>query len=84
MIGTSDQGQSLASVEFPRHRHCLIVFGGLAGIEDIIDSDESVKAKSPREHFQYYLNTCPGQGTRTIRTEEALLITLAVLTPKLR
>jgi hypothetical protein len=29
----------------------------------------------------YRLNTCPFQGSRTIRTEEAVLITLATLSP---
>lgn len=33
--------------------------------------------------FDAYLNTCPDQGCRTIRTEEAILITLSVLKPLL-
>ena len=32
--------------------------------------------------FDAYVNVCPGQGSRTIRTEEALLITLAMLGPR--
>lgn len=33
--------------------------------------------------FDFYLNTCPNQGSRTIRTEEAILISLAALNPLL-
>lgn len=39
--------------------------------------------RSPAELFDRYLNTCHHQGSRTIRTEEALLITLAFLQPAL-
>lgn len=31
--------------------------------------------------FDFYLNTCPQQGSRTIRTEEAILLSLAALQP---
>lgn len=31
--------------------------------------------------FDFYLNTCPQQGSRTIRTEEAVLMSLAALQP---
>ena len=33
--------------------------------------------------FDHYLNLCPKQGSRTIRTEEALLVGLAALKPHL-
>jgi len=33
--------------------------------------------------FDKYINTCPQQGSRTIRTEEAILLTLAELRTKL-
>lgn len=55
------------------------MFGGLAGIEDILEADESIEETDPESLFDYYLNVCPSQGTRTIRTEEAILITLSVL-----
>jgi predicted SPOUT superfamily RNA methylase MTH1 len=35
------------------------------------------------KNFDLYLNTCMNQGLRTIRTEEAILITLAVIRPEL-
>ena len=34
--------------------------------------------------FDLYLNLCPGQGSRTIRTEEVLLVGLAALQPHTR
>jgi len=34
--------------------------------------------------FDCYLNTCPSQGLRTIRTEEAMMISLAVINPILQ
>ena len=59
----------------------LIVFGGLQGLEASLESDESLNIIDPSLLFHYYINTCPGQGSRTIRTEEALLITMAALRP---
>ena len=50
-------------------RHVIICFGGLSGLEPVIDSDETLKETAPRDLFDYYLNTCPNQGSRTIRTE---------------
>ncbi|KAG8180935.1 hypothetical protein JTE90_013941 [Oedothorax gibbosus] len=63
--------------------HLLIVFGGLKGIEGFLEADESIEVKEASSLFHYYLNTCPLQGSRTIRTEEAILITMAVLRPKI-
>jgi len=82
LLGTSDRGEPLPS-SLPSARHALLVFGGLAGLEDILDSDESTTLKDPCQLFHYYLNLCPSQGTRTIRTEEAVLIALATLSPLL-
>jgi len=81
ILGTSDRGDPVPS-SLPAFHHALIVFGGLAGLEDILDSDES-SLKDPRQLFHHYLNLCPSQGTRTIRTEEAVLIALATLSPLL-
>lgn len=84
-IGTSDKGMSIDDVE-PRsigHHHALIVFGGLCGLEAAVDSDPNLDADDPSLIFDKYLNTCPQQGSRTIRTEEAILITLAELRMKL-
>lgn len=59
----------------------LVVFGGLKGLEASLESDESLEVSDPSILFHHYINTCPGQGSRTIRTEEAILITMSALRP---
>lgn len=86
IIGTSDKGKNYKDVCYQEHRdfkHCLIVFGGLSGIEGMVEFDEKskIKDKDIEGLFDVYLNTCPEQGCRTIRTEEAVIITLAVMKP---
>ncbi|XP_066377908.1 uncharacterized protein [Miscanthus floridulus] len=78
IIGTSEHGQIVNSSELtlPTFRHLLIAFGGLAGLEESIEEDTNLKGKRADDVFTSYLNTCPNQGSRTIRTEEALLISL--------
>ncbi|KAJ4795343.1 methyltransferase C9orf114 protein [Rhynchospora pubera] len=78
VIGTSEHGQAISSSELvlPCFRHLLIVFGGLSGLEESIEEDNNLKGKGTSEVFMSYLNTCPHQGSRTIRTEEAILISL--------
>jgi predicted SPOUT superfamily RNA methylase MTH1 len=94
-IGTSEHGVSMLpsggaggadgapSFELPPFRHLLIVFGGVEGLEpvvaaeeDLADCDDDVSSL-----FDQYVNLCPGQGSRTIRTEEALLVGLSALKP---
>ena len=83
VIGTSDKGDKLESVEdaIEDYKHALIVFGGLKGLEFSLENDKEAGKKDARELFQYYLNTCPHQGSNVIRTEEALLITMSHLSP---
>ncbi|KDP40140.1 hypothetical protein JCGZ_02138 [Jatropha curcas] len=78
LIGTSEHGEIINSSELflPNFRHLLIAFGGLAGLEESIEEDSNLKGKKVREVFDSYLNTCPHQGSRTIRTEEAIFISL--------
>ena len=83
VIGTSENGTNVEDVQLKSFQHCLIVFGGLQGLEAAMENDETLKASKPLELFNAYLNTCPGQGSRTIRTEEALFISLAALQSKL-
>ncbi|XP_046572706.1 putative methyltransferase C9orf114, partial [Haliotis rubra] len=64
------------------YRHALVVFGGVHGLEASLDADEGLNVDDPSFLFQHYLNTCPDQGSRTIRTEEAVLITMSSLRPK--
>lgn len=47
----------------------MVVFGGLQGLEASLDVDQNLNVTDPRFLFDVYLNTCPGQGSRTIRTE---------------
>lgn len=83
-FGTSERGKPLAEVVsagIPEFKNLLVVFGGLAGIEQAFRADEELKSVTadPAELFDFWVNVCPGQGSRTIRTEEALWITLAGL-----
>jgi methyltransferase len=84
------QGAPFALPEFQR---ALIVFGGVKGLEHSAQCDERLAAagvgggESARpvdDLFDFYVNTCPHQGSRTIRTEEAIPISLANLQPFLR
>lgn len=82
LVGTSDKGENVDDVSLPSFKHMLVVFGGLHGIEAALEADERLKETQPADLFPYYLNTCPRQGSRTIRTEEAILISLASLRAK--
>ncbi|CAE7221563.1 SPOUT1 [Symbiodinium necroappetens] len=82
-IGTSERGESLGLGRLPKFRHLLLAFGGLGGFEEVLaDAKSGYKADTdPVSLFSRYVNVCPRQKSRTIRTEEALLITLAILDP---
>ncbi|KFU90636.1 Uncharacterized protein C9orf114, partial [Chaetura pelagica] len=80
-IGTSERGSSVDQATLPSFRHALVVFGGLEGLEAGLDVDPNLEVTDPSLLFDFYLNTCPSQGSRTIRTEEALLISLSALRP---
>jgi len=82
-IGTSDKGNTVDEFECPKYKHLLIMFGGLQGIEAALENDTVLDADDPKLLFDHYLNTMPEQGSKTIRTEEAILISLSVLRPKL-
>uniref|UniRef100_U3IBN4 28S rRNA (uridine-N(3))-methyltransferase n=1 Tax=Anas platyrhynchos platyrhynchos TaxID=8840 RepID=U3IBN4_ANAPP len=68
-IGTSERGSSVDQVTLPSFRHALVVFGGLQGLEAGVDADANLDVTDPSLLFDFYLNTCPSQGSRTIRTE---------------
>lgn len=82
-IGTSDKGTSVDGFECPPYEHLLVLFGGLQGLEAALENDDALNLNDPSLLFDYYINTLPGQGSRTIRTEEAVLVSLAALRPKL-
>lgn len=83
-IGTSDKGQNVHELKSQslRFNHALIVYGGLQGLEAALENDDKLNVDDPSMLFQEYVNTVPGQGSRTIRTEEAILISLAALEDK--
>lgn len=81
-IGTSERGTNVYDPDLVieginEAEHILVVFGGVHGLEESVESDPDVLVDSPAALFEYYLNTCPHQGSRTIRTEEAILISMA-------
>lgn len=84
-IGTSERGDVSVEDEnfsIPPFKHLLIVFGGVRGLEDAVSRDIRLKDMKPENTkflFNMWANTCPGQGSRTIRTEEALFISLPSL-----
>jgi len=83
MIGTSEKGTPAAEAEVKPFQHLLVVFGGVAGLEAALEADSKLEADDPSELFDQYLNVCPDQGSRTIRTEEAVLVTMASLRDKI-
>lgn len=81
IIGTSERGTPVENLSIPRKGNCkiLIVFGGLAGLESVIKADRSSHEKSPVDFFSAYINCLPDQGSRVIRTEEAIPICLSMI-----
>lgn len=85
-IGTSERGDCKiddTSFALPNFKHTLIVFGGVAGIEECVDADENCKisGSQSKKLFDLWVNTIPYQGSRTVRTEEAVMISLARFSP---
>ena len=86
-FGTSERGvpltnlndTSLSGFTVPEFNHLLVVFGGVAGLEVAVKADEELEhlgVKGPEALFDHWVNLCPGQGSRTIRTEEAVWLGL--------
>ncbi|XP_035040719.1 putative methyltransferase C9orf114 homolog [Hippoglossus stenolepis] len=82
-IGTSEKGSDMDQTTLSPFKHLLVVFGGLQGLEASLDADQDLEVNDPSVLFDIYLNTCPGQGSRTIRTEEAILISMSGLRHKI-
>lgn len=79
-----DEDKQTSKKNRSEYKHILVVFGGLKGLEFSLSCDNELKdCKDIKDIFDYYINTCPNQGSTTIRTEEAILITLSALRPKL-
>ena len=88
-LGTSDKGKIIDFEDFSNwedFKHGLIFFGGLEGIEGLaeLEEDSELKPQDVHKLFDMYLNTCPEQGVRTIRTEEAILLSMAAILPRMR
>eukprot|EP01138_Halocafeteria_seosinensis_P000650 gb/GECG01000666.1/.p1 GENE.gb/GECG01000666.1/~~gb/GECG01000666.1/.p1 ORF type:complete len:410 (+),score=49.29 gb/GECG01000666.1/:1-1230(+) len=85
-VGTSERGhESIDNPHFnlPPFKHMLLVFGGVNGLEDALDADESLAFLKGdiASLFDKWVNTCPRQGSGTIRTEEAVVTSLAAFQP---
>lgn len=86
-FGTSERGVPISALQesspdvlaVPEFNHMLMVFGGVAGLEVAVNSDEELQkmgVTEPSGLFDYWIDLCPGQGSRTIRTEEAVWLGL--------
>jgi len=89
-IGTSERGVSVedltatsskkAIAPLPTDwRHMLLIFGGVAGLEVALAADQELLSKGVsdvKDLFDCWVNLVPGQGSRTIRTEEAVWLGL--------
>jgi methyltransferase len=74
-----DNGQDNEGPLNGHFKHLLIVFGGVSGLEIAVKNDAELQklgVKEAKEVFDQWVNVCPGQGSRTIRTEEAVWIGL--------
>ncbi|KAF1831805.1 DUF171-domain-containing protein [Decorospora gaudefroyi] len=84
--GTSSANGAPAVKAPDSFKHLLLVFGGQAGIEPAVANDPALVARglgkgSAGTLFDAWINLVPRQGSRTIRTEEAVSIGLAALKP---
>ncbi|KAK9842784.1 hypothetical protein WJX74_002415 [Apatococcus lobatus] len=80
-IGTSERGKvsPAKSLKLPSAKHVLVAFGGPLGLEHCQKVAGEGDGNDVSHQFDMYLNTCQKQGSRTIRTEEAILISLTYL-----
>ena len=89
-FGTSERGKPIADIQkggpntdaVPKFDHMMIVIGGVAGLEAALKADGELKqlgVKNPETLFDFWVNLVPGQGSRTIRTEEAVWLGLAAI-----
>ena len=90
IVGTSERGSHRVdshAFRLPAFQHLMVVFGGVAGLEDASSADAALAAagiSDVADMFDMYVTTCPFQGSRTIRTEEAVSISLASLQPAIK
>ena len=70
---------------FPSFKHLLVVFGPSGGIEECVEADEDLAMSGNQAHklFNAFLRTTPTGGSRFVRPEEALFISLSKIGPLL-
>ena len=80
-IGTSRYGSPVGSVwphltaSLKRAKQMMIAFGSpKCGLNEILEQE----GETPENTFDYYINTVPEQSVSTVRTEEAILISLGI------
>ncbi|XP_063711316.1 putative methyltransferase C9orf114 homolog [Symsagittifera roscoffensis] len=83
VLGTSDKGELLTDINLPDVKTMLIVVGGVQGLEFAFENDEKNASSDCATNFDFYVNCCANQGSRTIRTEEALPIILTSVNEKI-
>lgn len=79
-VGTSERGRVVEGGKGPirqAFKHLLVCFGGPSGLEAAWTAERG--EGQVESLFDDWINTCPSQGSRTIRTEEALLISLSFM-----
>lgn len=84
-IGTSERGVNVEELysdeeqKVEKFNHLLIVLGGVAGLEVAVKNDPELQklgVLEAKDVFDRWINVCPNQGSRTIRTEEAVWMSL--------
>ena len=91
-IGTSERGipshtmldANNEAFVAPAWSHLLMVLGGVAGLEAALGADSDLQKAGitdAKEVFDRWVNLVPNQGSRTIRTEEAVWLGLGQLRP---
>lgn len=57
----------------------LVAIGGPGGLEGCLASDKRLQKSTVTDVFDVILNTCPGGGSRSVRGEEAALVSMGFL-----
>lgn len=84
---SSQKGVGVGVDKLPdRFKHLIVFFGGVAGLEPAVEADpkmgrarrdgRGLTKDTASAAFDAWVNLVPGQGSRTIRMEEAVLIGL--------
>jgi len=71
--------------KIPPFKRLLIVFGSNEGLEDCVENDAELRMgrNETGKLFNAYVRCCPDNGSRSVRTEEAVFVGLAALKPHL-